>query len=326
MGFLVPFKAPPRDVFLLPAMCQAPEGPPAKRVRLSAVALANAKAPGKGSAALTSFASFCTGNSAELAFLGDPTPTQFGLLFLQDKAASMYLESVWSSEKKATSTLMTNFQQLKKGLRDAGVLCPWAVYKASAPEPVQELFRRLAKDVALDPETPSAKMEGYLLPEEIQYLCAKELARDLQNPLAQAEIENLLYLRIQAARSHRSSDLMRITLAGVSWKADDQGATPIIDISTLKPVGGKTAGQNAKVKAKIGFYIVDQITRTAGQIPYKSHRNPLQIQYKFYRNPLQIPLGSTYKSLTNPMEIPYKSHRDPKQIHSKTHGDPLQVP
>ena len=147
-------------------------------------------------------------------------------------------------------------------------------------------------------------MEGYLLPEEIQDHCSKEIARDALNPLSRGELSQLLYLRVQAARSHRSSDLMRIVLANVVW-APGMTKAPTIDIVTLKPLGGKSTGAVARAKPKITFYIVDVITRTAGQ--YKSHRNPIQIPYKSYRSPLHIP----FKSHRKPMQIPYRSHRNP---------------
>ena len=262
-------------------MCQAAAGPATKRVRLTSQALASAQAPGKHTDSLASFAAFCTGHKEQLAFLGEPTATAFGPLFLQEKAASMYLESLHSSEKKMSpSTLLTHFQSLKKGLRDGCVPCSWAVYKTSPPEPVRDLVNRLSQGKALDPQTPGAKMEGYLLPEEIQDHCSKEIARDALNPLSRGELCQLLYLRVQAARSHRSSDLMRIVLANVKW-APGMTGTPTIDIVTLKPLGGKSAGEIARAKPKITFYIVDVITRTAGQVP-------IQIPYKFLAALLHI--------------------------------------
>ena len=284
----------PRAVSPLHAMCQA--SPAHKRVKLTPGALANAQKAGKHTEALASFTAFCTGNKEQLAFLGEATPTAFGLLFLQEKAASMYLESLYSSEKKMSpTTLLTYFQNLKKGLRDAGVPCPWAAYRASPPEPVRDLVNRLSQDKALDPQTPGAKMQGYLLPEEIQDYCSKEIARDALNPLSRGELSQLLYLRVQAARSHRASDLMRIVLANVKW-APGMTGTPTIDIVTLKPLGGKSTGALAKSKPKITFYIVDVITRTAGQVP-------IQIPYKFLAALLHSTcrfLPVSLQSLSNP--------------------------
>ena len=291
---------PPRAVSLFHAMCQA--SPAHKRVKLTPEALAYAEAPGKHTESLASFAAFCTGHKEQLAFLGEATETPFGSLFLQEKAASMYLESLYSSEKKMSlGTLQTHFQSLKKGLRDGGVECPWAAYRASHPEPVRDLQRRLAKDKALDPKTPGAKMEGYLLPEEIQGHCARELAKDALNPLSSSDLSNLLYLRMQAARSHRSSDLMRIVLANVVW-SPGMAATPTIDIATIKPLGGKSVGAIAKAKTKITFYIVDVITRTAGQVP-------LQIPCSTSTHYPQIPssfFAIPWQFLTGPLQVPHR--------------------
>ena len=73
---------------------------------------------------------------------------------------------------------------------------------------------------------------------------------------------------------------MRIVLANVVW-APGMTGTPTIDIVTLKPLGGKSAGEIARAKPKITFYIVDVITRTAGQVP-------IQIPYKFLAPLLHI--------------------------------------
>lgn len=98
--------------------------------------------------------------------MGPPTQTPSGALFLHEKAAALFLEALWSSERKISKeSLLTQYQLLKKGLRDhlpTELQPPWSQYKTSPPHSVNELFKDLAMEVALEGPSKAAKEKSWL--------------------------------------------------------------------------------------------------------------------------------------------------------------------
>lgn len=84
--------------------------------------------------------------------VGSSVQTSHGPLFLHEKAASLFLQTCFESERKLSApSLKTLFQNLKKGLREnlPEALQPaWAAYKTPLPSSVVELLKELEKGQA----------------------------------------------------------------------------------------------------------------------------------------------------------------------------------
>ena len=171
--------------------------------------------------------------------IGQPVPTSHGLLFLHEKAAALFLQACWESERKLSpNSLQTVFQNLKKGCRDnlePPLLPSWTTYKAAAPEAVLAFF----KECALEKNKGDhpAKEQSYMDASQVEQYCIQDVLLPLQFSSAPPPAEKVmgaLWQRVQVAKSTRSQDLFSIQWQDVGF----EGGTPYLDLMTRKPIGG----------------------------------------------------------------------------------------
>lgn len=218
---------------------------------------------------LIDFSSFCLENPElkDLPNIGNMVDTAHGPVYTTEIAAQAYLSALKEQNGLKAATLTGHFKLLKEGLRAANLLAnqlpAWAAQRATKTPLIEKLVRESVVNEAK--AAPAACEKGFLTPEQVEeyalHVICMHKAGKLNHDIR--ELTTALYLRVQAARSHRAVDLFEAKMSDAGWSAcgADAGAqTAFINITTLKPLVGKTADQAVGTKLKHEFKIVDPIT------------------------------------------------------------------
>ena len=174
-------------------------------------------------AAAEAFAAFCQANLEELAALpnaGRVCHTRLGPMCISEVAVAAYLKHL--NRTLAYSTVYGKYADLKVGLRSLGLeALPSWVEPLVAPPPLVTQFFRDEKMNCIATEA-AAEEKGSLTRKQVLEYCLDIVSRDMAS-VDQVTLINAFFLWVEAGRSHRISDLQKLTWGKVGRSSSAAG-------------------------------------------------------------------------------------------------------